>query len=208
MNKPAICSALLVIGVGVASPACADIFAYADENGAISLSNRPLDSRYALMLQDPDEHSMSSESEPIRTAPAALSAMPFGALVEEAARTANVDSALLHAVITAESNYNARAVSHKGAVGLMQLMPASAQRYGVNNRSDPAENVRGGARYLKDLLKLFGNDLRLTLAAYNAGENTVARFGNRIPPYRETQEYVRRVMELYATYRASHASWQ
>lgn len=198
MIKHTIWSATFAIGMSVASHACADIYVFSDETGAVSLSNQPTDSRYTVLLQAPEENPGRPAVAP--ASPVAL-AMPYGALVEETARTNELESALLHAVITAESNYNARAVSSKGAAGLMQLMPATARRYGVADRSDPAENVRGGTRYLKDLLKLFGNDLKLTLAAYNAGENAVARFGNRIPPYRETRDYVKKVMELYDQYR-------
>jgi soluble lytic murein transglycosylase-like protein len=101
---------------------------------------------------------------------------------------------LLHAVIAVESDYDAKAVSPKGAQGLMQLMPATAQRFGVANPFDPRENVRGGALYLKWLLDLFGGDLQLAIAGYNAGEQAVIRAGYRVPPYAETQKYVPRVM--------------
>ena len=97
----------------------------------------------------------------------------------------------------AESAYRADAVSSKGAVGLMQLMPATAERYGVRNRRDPAQNLSGGSQYLRDLLVMFDNDLQLALAAYNAGENAVIRYGHKIPPYAETQGYVRKVIGFY-----------
>jgi soluble lytic murein transglycosylase-like protein len=103
---------------------------------------------------------------------------------------------LVKAVIQVESNYNDRAVSHVGASGLMQLMPATAARYGVNSIFEPAQNIEGGVRYLKDLLKLFNSDLRLTIAAYNAGENRVLRL-NDVPAFIETQNYVRKVLALY-----------
>jgi soluble lytic murein transglycosylase-like protein len=114
-----------------------------------------------------------------------------------------VNSELLHAVVRAESAYNAGAVSPAGATGLMQLMPATAARYQVQNIEDPTENLRGGARYLRELLNLFGNDLQLALAAYNAGENAVAQYGNRIPPYPETQRYVRKVLQFLWAERTS-----
>ena len=101
---------------------------------------------------------------------------------------------LLHAIIAVESAYDARAVSSKGAQGLMQLMPATAQRFGVLDPFDPHENVRAGARYLKALMAQFNGDLKLTLAAYNAGESAVVRYGNRVPPFAETQKYVPKVM--------------
>lgn len=103
---------------------------------------------------------------------------------------------LVKAVIQVESNYNDRAVSHVGASGLMQLMPATAARYGVGSIFEPAQNIEGGVRYLKDLLKLFNSDLRLTIAAYNAGENRVQRL-NDVPAFIETQNYVRKVLALY-----------
>ncbi len=104
---------------------------------------------------------------------------------------------LLHAVIQVESGYNANAVSPKGAVGLMQLMPATARRLGVADRHDPLANLRGGARYLRNLISLFGGDLSLALAAYNAGEGAVRAHALRIPPYPETIAYVAAVMRRY-----------
>ena len=111
--------------------------------------------------------------------------------------------ALIHAVVRAESAYRSDALSSKGAMGLMQLMPATAKRYGVNDRSDPAQNLRGGSEYLRDLLVMFENDLQLALAAYNAGENAVIRYGRQIPPYPETQNYVRKVIGFYNSMKGS-----
>ncbi len=116
-------------------------------------------------------------------------------IVYQVAQEFDVSPHLLHAVIAVESGYNARAVSHKGAQGLMQLMPATAQRFGVTDPFDPQDNVRGGARYLKALLAQFNGDLQLALAAYNAGESAVVRYGNRVPPFAETLKYVPRVLE-------------
>jgi soluble lytic murein transglycosylase-like protein len=104
-------------------------------------------------------------------------------------------------VITAESAYDPEAISRTGAIGLMQLMPGTARRYGVANRRNPEDNISGGARYLVDLLKMFNNNLQLALAAYNAGENAVKEYGNKIPPYKETQNYVRKVLEYYNQYK-------
>ena len=104
---------------------------------------------------------------------------------------------LVHAVIRAESAYRADAVSSKGAVGLMQLMPGTAERYGVTDRRDPEQNMRGGSAYLRDLLVMFDRDLQLALAAYNAGENAVKRYGNAVPPFPETQDYVRKVIRFF-----------
>jgi soluble lytic murein transglycosylase-like protein len=107
-----------------------------------------------------------------------------------------VPADLIHSIIKAESDYDCRALSDKGAAGLMQLMPATAAQYGVRDRFDPDDNIMGGVRYLKDLIKLFNNNTRFVLAAYNAGQNAIARFGG-IPPYPETLEYIRRVMADY-----------
>ncbi len=104
---------------------------------------------------------------------------------------------LLRAVIVVESGFNARAVSKAGAVGLMQLMPATARRYGVSDRFDPEQNVHAGARYLQALIKRYGSDIKIALAAYNAGEEAVDRCGRCIPRYRETQAYVPRVWRMY-----------
>lgn len=117
-------------------------------------------------------------------------------LVDEAAERHQVDADLIHAIVRVESNYNPFAVSHKGARGLMQLIPATARRFGVSNSFDPRDNLDGGIRYLKYLMGLFKGDLRLSLAAYNAGEMAVTRNGG-VPPYRETQDYVRKITALY-----------
>lgn len=121
----------------------------------------------------------------------------YRSVVEQVARDYALDSALLHAVIATESAYDPRAVSPKGAVGLMQLMPETARRYGVSDLFDPAQNVRAGARYLRDLLARFDNDIALSLAAYNAGERAVIDRGYRIPPYKETIHYVPTVLARY-----------
>lgn len=124
----------------------------------------------------------------------------YGSVVKQAAKVHRIPVSLLHAIISAESSYNADAVSKAGAVGLMQLMPATASRYGVKDRKDPIDSIRGGSRYFRHLLDLFDNDIRLALAAYNAGENAVIKYGRRIPPYRETQNYVKRVLKFYEEY--------
>lgn len=121
----------------------------------------------------------------------------FERLINAYARVYGLSPQLLHAVIRTESAYNHEAVSRAGAEGLMQLMPGTAARYGVKDSFNPVENVRGGAAYLRDLLDMFGQDLKLALAGYNAGENAVIRNGNQIPPYAETQNYVRQVLQYY-----------
>lgn len=117
-------------------------------------------------------------------------------MIREISSRHGVDPELVKAVIQVESNYNHRAVSPKGAKGLMQLMPATATRYGVESIFDPSQNIEGGVRYLKDLTSLFNSDLRLTLAAYNAGETRVQKI-NDVPNFVETQNYVRKVLALY-----------
>jgi soluble lytic murein transglycosylase-like protein len=115
------------------------------------------------------------------------------ALVEAVAKQYDVDPLLVHSVIQTESNYNPHAVSPKGAQGLMQLMPGTAKRFGVQNTFDIKQNIEGGVRYLKYLGTLFPDDPRLAIAAYNAGEGAVWKYGNNVPPYRETEQYVQRV---------------
>jgi soluble lytic murein transglycosylase-like protein len=124
-------------------------------------------------------------------------ASQYDAIIEKAAMSAAVEPNLLRAVIVVESGFNSRAVSKRGAVGLMQLMPATASRFGVSNRYDPLENVHGGARYLKFLMDRFGQNVRLALAAYNAGEEAVDRNGGQIPPFTETMAYVPKVLKIY-----------
>ena len=134
-----------------------------------------------------------------------LATLPYGAIIEETADRYRLDSLLLAAVVQAESGFDAAATSPQGARGLMQLMPLTAQSYGAIRPADPRANVRAGARYLRDLLRRFDQDLELALAAYNAGPSAVRRFGG-MPPYRETRNYVERVLTLYLGYH--RALWQ
>ena len=127
----------------------------------------------------------------------ALARRPFHQEIVKAAQRAGIDPALVHAVIRVESAYNAGAVSPKGATGLMQVIPGTGRRFGVENLLQPGANISAGTQYLSYLMRMFKGDLSLALAAYNAGENAVVRYGNRIPPYRETQGYVPRVMRIY-----------
>ena len=195
---------LLVLAVS-AGIARADIYRYVDADGAVQFTNVPLDSRYKVYLKEkrkkPDPVAQTLASELRYYDDAARSR--YARHIFEAARLTKLEPALIHAVISAESGYNPLARSHKGAAGLMQLMPETAKRYGVRNRLDPAQNIYGGARYLRDLVRMFNNDLQLAVAAYNAGENAVVRHGNRIPPYIETMAYVPRVMSYYKKYRTT-----
>lgn len=130
-----------------------------------------------------------------------LTQAPFGELIRKAAEKYGVDADLVFSVVAAESNFNPKAVSRRNARGLMQLLPETARRMGVTDIYDPAQNIDGGTRYLRDLLKRYEGDLALTLAAYNAGPGAVQRFG-RIPPYNETVAYVRAIRKTYALRKA------
>lgn len=127
---------------------------------------------------------------------------PFAREIAAAARESDLDPALVHAVIRVESAYRADAVSEKGAIGLMQLMPETARRFGVDNPLDPKANLRAGTRYLRLLLDLFEQRTDLALAAYNAGEGSVLRHARNIPPYPETQRYVPAVLGQFEAHRA------
>jgi soluble lytic murein transglycosylase-like protein len=123
---------------------------------------------------------------------------PYGDIINKVASAYQLHPALLRAIIKVESNYNKKAVSPKGAEGLMQLMPGTAKRFGVSDSFDPEQNITGGAKYLRFLFDEFGdNNLNLVLAGYNAGENAVKKYGNAIPPYKETQRYVKKVRSYY-----------
>lgn len=194
-------SSLLGLGLAAAllAPvdAAANIYAFKDEQGVTHFSNLPhLDRRYKLVYRIPT----SAQFRPNAWSPTGPSVVDIEKLVPiiaNAARSNGLDAKLVHAVIRAESGYNENAISPKGAVGLMQLIPATAQRYGVTNSYDPTQNISGGTRYLRDLLKMFNGNVELALAGYNAGENAVIRAGNRIPPYAETMAYVPKVLNFY-----------
>jgi soluble lytic murein transglycosylase-like protein len=178
-----------------------DIFVRTLADGSVELSNVPTDADFQVLLAVAKEAQPALSDGPAltnddskATQTLANRVARYRDLVGSAAKDATVDPRLLHAVIAVESAYNPLAVSAKGAIGLMQLMPDTARRYGIRDARDPSQNLQAGARYLRDLLKLFNNDLSLTLAAYNAGENAVLRSGSRIPANRETAAYVPRVL--------------
>lgn len=133
----------------------------------------------------------------LNSGPVGPKADAFSAIIDRAAYVHGLDPWLLHAVIRAESAYNPLAQSSKGAMGLMQLMPDTAARYGVRDPWNPEENIYAGARYLRDLMGMFGSDVRLAVAAYNAGEGNVQKYRNQIPPFEETRGYVSKVLDFY-----------
>ncbi len=126
--------------------------------------------------------------------------------IVEAGRRHSVDPLLLYSIMHQESTFKPRAMSYKGARGLMQLMPGTAARFGVTSIWDPKQNIEGGTRYMRWLLDKFDGNVNLALAGYNAGEGAVMKYGNRIPPYRETQEYVRRISKRYSVIRDPYAA--
>ncbi|MEQ1667156.1 MAG: lytic transglycosylase domain-containing protein [Sulfuriferula sp.] len=189
------------LGCGLSSTARADIYAYTSAEGSVSLSNVPVDGHYSVLIAEQQRAAVASPSSGVgRSPPPRVNKAKYNQIVAEVAQAHDLDAALLHAVISVESRYNPSIVSKKGAVGLMQLMPATARRFGVSDAFDPAQNLHGGAKYLRTLLTLFNSDLSLALAAYNAGENAVIKNGNHIPPYRETRDYVPRVLDYYRQY--------
>jgi soluble lytic murein transglycosylase-like protein len=184
-------------GVAVAHPAGADVYALTDEVGVTHYTNAPDNDKFKLIVATLEEAGTNNQA---NASPRLDSVSVYAPMVNDAATETGVDRALVHAIVTVESGYNPSAVSRTGAKGLMQLMPATAKRYAVKNVFDPAQNIRGGTRYIKDLLTLFDGNLELALAAYNAGEQAVLKHGRKIPPYRETLAYVPRVMALYSKY--------
>ena len=170
------------------------IYAYVDADGLRHYTDVPDNNRYRLLILAPQDRTASGDRYDSRLL---AKAGQYDFIIEKAAILASVEPNLLRAVIVVESGFNSRAVSKRGAVGLMQLMPATATRFGASNPYDPRENVHAGARYLKFLIDRFGHDIRLALAAYNAGEEAVDRNGRQIPPYTETMAYVPRVLKVY-----------
>ena len=199
----------LVLFAIAAAPASADIYRFVDADGKVHFTDVRVDKRYELIMKttppaaaQPAPAALAG-SDPARTSRRTAHAhKPYADIIAQVAREHQMDPALIHAVVAVESAYNPRARSRAGATGLMQLMPDTARRYGVSDRLNPLENVRGGTRYLRDLLAMFNNNMRLAIAAYNAGEGAVMRSGNRIPPYAETRAYVPRVLQHYERNRA------
>jgi soluble lytic murein transglycosylase-like protein len=178
----------LLLVLACATPvAQAQIYGGRDANGSVVLSNFPSTRANQLVLAAPEE---ARVDEPV----AQVAQTALIGLIRKVAHATALSPHLLHAVIAVESGFDARAVSRKGAAGLMQLMPQTAERFGVRDPFDPEQNLTAGATYLKALLDRFNGDLRLALAAYNAGEGAVIKAGYRIPPFAETRAYVPRVL--------------
>jgi soluble lytic murein transglycosylase-like protein len=187
---------LLIATLFAASSVAASpkIYTYIDAQGLRHYTDVPDNNRYRLLVLSPQDRTASGDRYDMRLL---AKASQYDSIIEHAALSAAVESNLLRAVIVVESGFNSNAVSKRGAVGLMQLMPATASRFGVSNPYDARQNVHAGARYLKFLIDRFGHDIRLALAAYNAGEDAVARNGGQIPPFSETMAYVPRVLKIY-----------
>ena len=214
---------VLALAVLYAAPARADMWGYVDAQGVTHFSALQLDERYELFFRGGENFNAGKGeaggaigSKTASAAPAKLVSYfdlspgykSVRHLLREASDTHGIDYELLQALIATESGFNARAVSPKGAVGLMQLIPPTAARYGVRadksaavekKLTDPKTNIRAGSSYLSDLIRLFPGQIELAIAAYNAGEGAVQRAGNKIPNYPETRNYVKTVMQLYTT---------
>lgn len=209
--KNFLCALLLqwLSGYGLVTHAADEVYAFTADDGSVNLSNVPEDERYQVLIAGQNN---TPPAAPLATSPASVVAVQkpgnllvdrirYKRIVDDVASRYGLDSALLHAVISVESRYDPTVVSRTGAIGLMQLMPATARRYGVTDSFDAEQNLHGGAKYLRDLLLMFNNDVSLALAAYNAGESAVVKYGNRIPPNRETRKYVPKVLGYYRKYR-------
>ena len=184
----------------VASP---HIYKYVDADGVAHFTDKPDSSQYRLYSLIPQGWTRSGD----HYDPKVLArAGQYDDIIEAEAKSAGVEPNLIRAVIVVESGFNSRAVSKSGAVGLMQLMPGTATRFGVLDRYDPRQNVRGGARYLGFLINRFRQDVRLALAAFNAGEDAVDRSSGGIPPFVETLEYVPKVLKIYQTLKATEST--
>jgi soluble lytic murein transglycosylase-like protein len=183
----------LLIILSIASPASADIYKYEDAQGVIHLTNVPTESgvKYILIMR---------EKRILLDRKLGDNMSQYDDLIIKASEKHKIEPALIKAIIKAESNFNHRAVSPKGARGLMQLMPATASSLQVQDSFHPENNIEGGVRYLRYLLNYFNGNLPLALAAYNAGENAVIRHRG-VPPYRETQVYIQRVLSYLDKFR-------
>ena len=171
------------------------VYKYIDANGRVQYTDRPSHDGFVRIIQT------WKGWRPVRSNPNfSFNRKKFSPIISEAAKEYQIPEALIKAIIHAESHFDPHVVSSAGAMGLMQLMPATATRFGVYDRQNPKQNIYGGVRYLRLLVDMFEGDLRLALAAYNAGENAVKRHGRKVPPYQETRKYITKVRLLYAKY--------
>ncbi|MFT5132890.1 MAG: soluble lytic murein transglycosylase-like protein [Gammaproteobacteria bacterium] len=190
----------VVLVLALPSSVMADIYKYVDKHGRVILTDKPRSDNYKLLVKTWKGWEEQKTSN-IAYDKFSANKKKFASTIEYYASRYSLPTSLINAVITAESAYDPNAISRAGAVGLMQLMPETAKRYGVRNRRSPSDNVNGGTRYLRDLLKMFDNNVTLALAAYNAGEGAVKKHGNQVPPYKETRNYVKKVIAYYKEYR-------
>ena len=202
---------LLWLGAGSATaPSQAAIYTFEDAQGVTHFSDRSDDPRAHVFIADPEPSPASAMPHGLGGIGLSLrSVVPrYHREISEAARNYQVDAALVHAVIEVESGYNARAVSPKGALGLMQLMPDTARQFQVRNPFNVQDNIQGGVRLLRALLDQYHNQLELTLAAYNAGSGQVEKYGRTIPPFSETRQFVPAVLQRYARNQSSRLEKQ
>jgi len=198
-----VCLALVIAGVVSAAPASAQIYTWRDANGHLVLSNVRTESGAPAVIKT----YAVPRAETVRATRyvAADRGWQYENLISEHSRLNGVRSDLVRAVMQVESAFNPNAISPKGAMGLMQLMPATMRQYGVLNAFNPAENVRAGVAYLRDLLDRYSNNEELALAAYNAGPGAVDKHGQAVPPYRETRNYVAKINKMTGTTRQVEA---
>ena len=190
---------IYAIGLCICASAwAADIYRFDTSNGTVRFASQSLDASYWLYLKgEPEPAIPSTPAGYFRTRQSAR----FESLIELIAQKYKVETALVRAIIAVESNFDAQALSPKGAAGLMQLMPSTAARYGVTDPYDALQNIEAGVRYLKELLALHQGSVALALASYNAGERAVVKHKRRIPPYKETMLYVPAVLVRLQAYR-------
>ncbi|WP_243373626.1 lytic transglycosylase domain-containing protein [Geotalea sp. SG265] len=197
MNKPSLWGCAFLVVASTAMPVFADIYKYEDAEGVVHFTDAPTDKRFKIFMRDLKKDRQLRTT--FRLGALARNPQEFESIINECAQKYGVDKALVKAVIHAESGYNPSAVSSKGAQGLMQLMPRTAQDLRVANSLDPADNIKGGVRYLRFLLDTFKGDETLALAAYNSGLSNVAKYRG-IPPYQETRNYVSKVLSYKRNY--------
>jgi soluble lytic murein transglycosylase-like protein len=194
-----VCLALVIAGVVSAAPAAAQIYSWRDANGHLVLSNVRTESGAPAVTKT--YAVPRAETTRATRYVAADRGWQYENLISEHSRLNGVRSDLVRAVMLVESAFNPNAISPKGAMGLMQLMPATMRQYGVLNAFNPVENVRAGVAYLRDLLERYSNNEELALAAYNAGPGAVDKHGQAVPPYRETRNYVAKINKMTGTTR-------